>query len=237
MSKDARIIENLERYQKLFKKRAELPSANFWKMLSIAHHIFMVTNQSIGSDPGIDTPKGRRENIISQSAKNLIINIVTATEVFLRDLVKTICDKHVNFLGPNGLDELLKEKISLRNAYILFRDKEVTSGDLIASAFLFESIVDINDILSKLIGKNFLNEIEKLEFDLDDAESQILKVKKLCLERDFPKWREIISKIFRVRHDSIHHLNFSDLLSQKEIYEILDPLIAFIVVTGKQYLC
>jgi len=234
MSKNIKkITEDLERYQELYKKRMSLPAANFWKMLSISHLVYMKASTELQSDTNI--AEERKRDAISQSAKNLIINLVTATEVFLKDLMRDICDKYTKFLTNDGLSELLKEKISLREAFILLKDKEISLGEFIGSYFLFESIMDIDNKFTKLTGKNFLNEIEKLEFNLDESKKKFFGKEKLCLVQDFPKWREEINKMFRLRHEFVHHLNFSDPVSYKTVYEILDSVTAFITVLECQY--
>jgi|GEM_PF-3789786 len=72
-----------------------------------------------------------------EARKNFVINCVTAAEVYFKDVVKALPEFPKIKENEEGLKDLLKEKISLWEAYLLFKEKRFKNRKCYCSLFPF----------------------------------------------------------------------------------------------------
>jgi len=172
----------------------------------------------------VESSKSPKELKI-EARKNFIINCVTALENFLKDTIFGLTE-----IGNLSAREILKEeKISLYDAYKLFVDKKVSLGELIVVRFSLNNLEQIDYLMSKLIGRKFLDEVGK--FEVKDEDNNL----KFTLNNRFPEWRNRLSELFRLRHLYVHQVSFKDRLGLERIQKILETLSVFVEAT-EQYL-
>ena len=92
-----------------------------------------------------------------EARKNFIINSVTAAEVYFKDIVKVLPEMSKVQQNQAGIRELLREKISLLEAYTLFRKEKLRIGDILATYFSFQDLEQINYVMSEILNINFLD--------------------------------------------------------------------------------
>ncbi len=165
-----------------------------------------------------------------EARKNFIINCVTATEVYFKDIVKVLPEFPKVKDNKEGIRDLLKEKISLWEAYLLFKEKDLRIGDVIASYFSFQSLEEIDRIIGKILNLKFLDSIENHKVNLDKEDREYYGMKTLCLKTDLPKWRNYLAEIFNLRHDFVHHVSFKDIIGFQRLGILWEHLDAFITV-------
>ena len=226
------IIEaNLNRYTIGYKNRTRFPPGDFWDKISHSHQILVSCREGIKS---LDSE--RKKKVESEIEKNFIINLCTALEVFFKDTAKALCDnKKVDI---NKLNELLKHEVSLKDAYNFFnKRKRPTLGDLISQTSSFQSLENIGNTFNKLTDSDFFREIENLEIPVyllptpNEESSKITSLKK-----EFPKWREILNKIFTKRHEFVHEYNPNDTEFYSEVRTNLVTLLQLFIDSIENHL-
>jgi len=165
-----------------------------------------------------------------EARKNFIINCVTATEVYFKDIVKILSVSPEVKESSDKIKELLKEKIRLWEAYVLFVKKKFRLGDVINSIFSFQNLEEIDYVMSKILNIKFLNLIENYKADLDEGDREYYGVNSICLKTDLPKWRKYLAEVFRLRNDFIHHISFRDRIGLNRLGILWENLDAFITV-------
>ncbi len=167
-----------------------------------------------------------------EARKNFIINCITALEVFLKDMVLVIIDMQTeNNHRANGIKLLLKEKITLEEAYKLFYKKDVSIGIIIISKYSFHNLETIDQILSVITKENFLEKLGK--FKVRDDKEKI----KFILDKKYSNknWRNILAEFLNLRHQYVHQINFKDRLGLKRLKILYECLVDFVEAT-EQYL-
>jgi len=165
-----------------------------------------------------------------EARKNFIISCVTATETYFKDIVKVLPELPKVKENNEGIKELLKEKISLWEAYILFKEKELRIGDVIASYFSFQNLENIDYVMSKILNLKFLDSIENHKVSLDKENKEYYGTKMICLKTDLPKWRGYLAEMFNLRHDYVHHVSFRDRIGFQKLGILWEHLDTFITV-------
>jgi len=164
-----------------------------------------------------------------EARKNFIINCVTATEVYFKDIVKVL-PEFPGVKDNEKIQELLKEKVSLWEAYVLFKEENLKIGDVIASNFSFQNLEEIDYVMSKILDLKFLDHIENHKVYLDKDDKEYYGMKTLCLKADLPEWRSYVAKVFNLRHDFVHHVSFKDRIGFQRLGILWEHLDAFITV-------
>lgn len=127
---------------------------------------------------------------------NFLSNMVTALEVYFKKVI-------VNGNNWNELafDDLLREKISLSEAYKLFNKEKISREFLISHTYSFQNLDTINKTFSALCGEDFIRKVETTEtkfFDLngEGGFSQLILV--------HPDWWKSVSEIINLRNMFVH---------------------------------
>lgn len=137
-----------------------------------------------------------------QARKNLIVNVVSGLENFFRDLVI----QYEGHWSHEGLNSLLKEKITLGEAYDLFKDTAISKEILVAKSSSFQNIESINYVYTTLTGvKDFYSTLEHFAEIVERAKS--CKDFFLITIKATPGWRVDLHKLFQLRHKIVHEPN------------------------------
>src|SRR5690348_15466578 len=92
-----------------------------------------------------DTKKDQLRNV---ARANALTNLVSAIEVYFRDLIV----ENNSIWIASGFPDLLKEKLSLNDAYDCFKGTSVTKGALVARHYSFQSVDSISYVFDRLTG-------------------------------------------------------------------------------------
>lgn len=123
--------------------------------------------------------------------QNFLINLASVIEITLKDLISF----NAKNWNESNYSELLSEKISLENAYKLFKEVEVTREAIIGRNSSFNSIESIIITFNKLTTSQFVKEMENVQF-LEDNH--------LTLQEFSPNWKSVINSIFVERNLTVH---------------------------------
>jgi hypothetical protein len=214
-----KLYKRAQKESKFFNKREIYPSDSFRVKISYAAQILNIVENHT-----------KERKIKIEARKNFIVNCVTATEVYFKDIVKTLPEFPKIKENGEGIKELLKEKISLWEAYLLFKKEDLRIGDVIYSYYSFQNLEEIDSVMSKILNLKFLDSVEKHKANLDREDQKYYGVKTLCLKTDLPKWRNYLAEIFNLRHDFIHHISFKDRIGFQKLGILWEHLDAFITV-------
>lgn len=163
--------------------------------------------------------------------KNYVINLVTAVEVYFKDLVKILPDFGKVKLECEKIGELLDqkmEKVTIVDAFLLSKRNKLRIGDFIAVSNKFENLENIDTVFSKILGLKFLDAVERHKHKLTRAESNFFTVDTLHLAANLPDWRRQVGKLFEKRHEVVHQVCFKDSLSFEEISTFWWRLVCFV---------
>lgn len=160
------------------------------------------------------------EEIKNAARKNALINMVSALEVYFRDL---IVDR-TGYWITNGFIGLLKKKIFLKNVYPCFKDTTVTNEVVVARYYSFQNIESIASVFGRLTDCDFLkciDESEYLAFDND------LPIGWYSFNGSFPEWRKLLIALFDKRHKIVHEASMDEILTIEDwddYYALLSAL-------------
>lgn len=126
---------------------------------------------------------------------NYLVNLITGLEVYLRGVIMQ--NKKWNESGYERL--LKKEKISLVDAFDLFKKEKVTMQFIVAQTFSFQNLRIIDNVFSELTATKFLKEIEL--HPIDD------EIKPLILKTLHPNWRRDLTRLYEIRNKFVHEGN------------------------------
>lgn len=128
----------------------------------------------------------------------------------------------------NNLKELLREKITLWEASKLFSEEKVKLRDIVASFYSFQSLEEINRVMSIILGQDFIRLIGSR--DTKDYIPRNKMTKSFVLDRDDPEWKSDLSELFDLRHNFVHHTSKKRKLSQKQLNRVINPVL-FVIMT------
>lgn len=178
----------------------------------------------------VEDCKDINKQIKIEARKNFIISWITALEVYLKDMVWVLIDGFPESLNQEGIENLLKKKVSLWEVFEIIQKERITKGELITAEYSFLSLEQIDYIFKNLLGhESFLSEIEKIELTSKNKE-------KLVLIEKWPKWRSNISKIFESRHKYVHQVSFENDISFKRGSDLFTCFLDFVKVIDEYLL-
>ena len=137
-----------------------------------------------------------RPKLSIKTKQNLLINTVTALEVFFKDLI-------IEFKGKwndQGLDKLLTgNSIPLNLAFNLFRGKTLKKEHLIVHYFSFQSLHTCDNVFSNLLGTTkFLEDLGDFEYGVV-PDNNVSK-----MNAEYKDWKKELVSLFELRHRIIH---------------------------------
>ncbi|PKH50941.1 hypothetical protein CXF68_09705 [Tenacibaculum sp. Bg11-29] len=171
MKLSEKIVKNHTQSDKLHKKRDNYSLNNFINKLNLSRDLNREIENNI-----------KDNKLKVQSRENLIINSVTALEVFIKDSIKG----DLYYFAPEKQKNLLKEKISLYEAYELFRKTKIETEDIIAGYYNFQNLDSISYVLGVLTGRDFFKCINDIKTELSPDLVNYFKLDTLNLSCDFP---------------------------------------------------
>lgn len=140
-----------------------------------------------------------------EASKHCVVSFISGIEVFCKELILEYKDKWVD----EGYSKLLTEKISLNEAYGLFKHLEVKREVIVTHYNSFQSIENINRVFSALTGTDFLLKVENtLVYDAPE---------KFSLVQVFQEWRKDLIELFKLRHNIIHENNIDLVVDETTI--------------------
>lgn len=150
-----------------------------------------------------------------EARKAFVVTLVSALEVFIKEI---IIENHGKW-NKEGFSKLLTEKVTLDQAYNIFKVYGVKREVIIAKTHSFQNLENISHVFNCLTGKkNFLDDLEEYKWDLGEGGYlQLIKIS--------PNWRKDLANLFALRHKIVHE-NTNTLKMDKKQNN------AFIDVTG-----
>lgn len=144
---------------------------------------------------------------------NFIVNCVSALEMYFKNTIL----QNARWHNP-GLTSLLKEKITLGEAYEMFGQEKISREYIVSHYFSLQNFESISGIFSKLTNSDFFKEVENFKVDWNG--------KTLTLLEEFPDWRSEIIQLYDVRNRYVHD-NVIERLSKRDIPVIFDLVYSF----------
>ena len=144
---------------------------------------------------------------------NFIVNCVSALETYFKNTIL----QNARWYNP-GLTSLLKEKITLGEAYEMFGQEKISREYIVSHYISLQNFESISAIFSKLTNTDFFKEVESFKVDWDGQ--------MLTLLEELPDWRSEIIQLYDVRNRYVHD-NVIERLSKRDIPIIFDRVYAF----------
>ncbi len=224
MKKIENIIKKIKEFRKswdgrYFSEGTTFPSEMFDKKIFLAKTLWESVENS-------DVPY----EIKIEARKNLIINCVTALEVFMKDILLymvAMLEDNTEILNSIlGLLNKEKDKIGIGEAYKIFVKEKIELSELISNYFSFQDLGTIDRVFSIIVKDKFLQRIGEYSIDLEEFELEYL-----LLDDIFDDWRERLAELLRLRHDFVHQINFKAKIGKKRLLNLLECLTLFVYVT------
>jgi hypothetical protein len=154
-------------------------------------------------------------DLLWQARRNFVVNLVTVLEVFLKDLIVVQRDRWKH----EGFSKVLDEKVSLDEAYTIFKHNKLTRELLITHYYSFQNVDSIKRVFDPLTGKDFLNEIGTYVYRDKDGAISLSK-------------NEVIKNLkmlFDLRHRIVHE-GLHDRISRKQTEEFDDAVFGIVLI-------
>lgn len=205
-------LKQLDRQREYRKSRSQDPWDFFHKKVGYIEDILNEAHERI-SDSGI----------LREINKQQIVSMVTALEVYLREMFILILDSEV--LNINHIVAKYEKKFSLEE-FIELHDKmnndDVQLSEIITSEYSFQNIKSALDAFSKLLNCDVIRELKKVE--LSEA-GEVTKLE--------PNFIKTLFEIITLRHSIIHDINFRKRPSKDKVEDYLSEIHYFVHVFDK----
>lgn len=191
---------------------------NFLKQLELIEDLYVEIEKNI------DSPL-----LIQQARKQLVISLVSALEVYFKDILKVSYDSGA-FKGS-----ILLKKIPKRfyfNDIEKILDHKISLGELLASVFTFQNLQSINKVFSELIGKNLFQEINQFQFELESpthSDPSVYGQKTTILNEDKKVYHRI-QELYSLRPFITHDQLEKSAISEFQVQNFLSASCLFAVV-------
>ena len=150
------------------------------------------------------------------------IGAVAILEGYFRLAIRDIIDAGHSY--RNNIKNISDIKFNITNILAIY-EKKITLGEFISHLLPINSLEDINRNISILINKDFLKELRKVKFKMDDDKPSITMGK---VASDIYKK---IKNMFELRHIHCHELAISEKLDIEEIRKMQGAVVLFVFVT------
>jgi hypothetical protein len=211
-------VEKVLLQRALRKTRSESAFENFLSQLELIEELYVDIEQNISSPI-----------LVQQARKQAIISLVSALEVFFKDTLKNAYDSNVfedsellhnihKHFYLNDIENIIKHKISV--------------GELLASLFTFHSLRSINKVFSGLIGRNFFNQVNQFEFEIEvEQEKNHNGIKKTTILQEDYKVYQRMQQLYSLRPFITHDQPEKSTISEYQVQNFIGTANLFAFVT------
>lgn len=151
-------LEKILLQRALRNTRGFSPIDNFYKQLELIESLYFEIEKNIESS-----------KLIQQSRKQLVISLVSALEVYLKDTLMIAYNS--GSFNDCYLVRSLQKRFLLKDIQDIIQNK-ITIGEILASVFTFSNLKSINKIFSGLIGNSFFKELNQYKFELKSSDDE-----------------------------------------------------------------
>lgn len=208
MSKKIVQISKLEKQCELRRKRSEIPWNFYHTKIYYIYDILEETHKKI-----------KNKRILEEIYKQQVVSLVTALEVYLREMFIFIIDEKT--IKSDKLLDSEKKELSLLDVirlHNLIKKNRWKPAELLANEYNFQNFDEVKLTYNKLLNIDIIAELKK--YKLEEKNGEITQ-----LEKDFDV---TIKEILELRHSIIHDINFSKKLSYEEVSGMFGYLHTFV---------
>ncbi|PTO95124.1 hypothetical protein CWO08_12380 [Vibrio sp. 10N.286.48.B8] len=154
---------------------------------------------------------------------NQIINMVTAVEVYFRDILDAIfkmCERE-SFEGK--LKKLHDKNYKIDEVIAIYENK-IHPLELISTSLGFQNTDNINKVFSTLLGDRFIPNLLKLKWKLaKDSDEEASKLYMSDVEN--------LQELFDIRHHLIHNPHKMSTIPDEKIEVLFESMYGFILAS------
>ena len=134
---------------------------------------------------------GMKESLMHQMRLNTVVSYVTILEVFLKGTVIW----NAGLWNRDGIDKLMKENISMRDAFELIRTPNIKEEHIILQTQNFQNVNAIVYVFTTLLGRDFVKAM---------AETRKLYVQGFLTGTAPESWQSMLNECLETRHKIVH---------------------------------
>jgi hypothetical protein len=162
------------------------------------------------------------ESFRDEFVKYLPIGYVAAMEAYFRIIFRDLID-----FGP-PFSENLKSFGDIKfqiEPVLAIASKAISVGEFVAHLLPFNNLKDINENMSRLIGEDFLNRLEKTKI------TTLIGAKPVPMENYHSKIPFSIKRLFEMRHTFCHEFAINENANLQEIRDCCFATLFFVLAT------
>lgn len=227
------ISETLRKQTIAHSNRTGFIPSDYWTKIQASHQVLSTFNHSTENLNSL--PLEFKKRAQDEALNNLVVNVVTAYEVFIKDFVKLMCDNKNIQKNVSGINELLKDKeISLTEVLKISKIEDLTAGNLVVATRSFLDLDTVESVLNKITGENFFSNIEvfKITPNPNDA---LYGETPFSIKERYPDWRESTKKLIKERHEHVHQTGKKTEISYEEVTVVIEIVGAMIEAVSQKY--
>ncbi len=207
--------EALKLQRQLRKNRGYSPVDNFFKQHSLIESLYTEIEKNI------DNPR-----LLQQARKQLVISLVSALEVYFKDIIKKAID--TNCFDDSGILKYIKRTYSLIDLKQIVAER-FTAGEILASMCSFQNLKAINKIFSLLIGKNFIKAINTFEFVIEPEFSKTSNPPKTTIMDEDKRLYKGLNELYSLRPYITHDQLDKSAITEYQIHKFLSSTALFAI--------
>jgi len=215
------IVNSILAQKETSKTRKEEAYLNFFEKFKKSHDL-IIKIESIVDDT----------NLVQEAYKQFIVSLVTAMEIYFKDLLKELFKKCKS--------DIMYERcklIKLGNKFsfieiVQFYQNNIDIEDIICEYFNFQNLECIDEVFSCICNFKIFQEIKGKEFILPNRKNM-----KIFLENDFYK---NIAETLEMRHKIIHDIDNLMIIKKTKvsmsIAYVLNFILAFDITIKEKFI-
>lgn len=212
--------EKITLQRSLRNTRSLSPINNFFGQLELIENLYFEIEKNIES-----------HKLIQQARRQLVISLVSALEVYFKDLLMQSYDSGV--FENSYLVKVMNRRFLLSDIKNII-DNKFTVGEILASIFTFNNLKSVNKVFSGLIGMNFFKELNDFEFELkspvsDDGGTAHFTEKTTLLTED-RRIYSTLKELYSLRPFITHDQPEKSSISEFQVHYFLSAVGLFTVV-------
>jgi len=209
--KVSEMVIKIKEQEKSRQTRSARPFVNFMKKVDTANKLYKEIRTKINEI-----------ELVKEAKNQFIIVLITAFEVYFRDLFKVVfklCNNEKVYEGCLRIN--IDQKFTLKDLIHIYKD-DLKIEDIILQCVNFQNMYSVDEVFSALVNKKVIAELSVGEFVTGGP-----KKLNISLPRD---WFKEINELLDLRHKTVHDINFLIEIDDKRIEKFLNYLYIFITI-------
>ena len=169
------------------------------------------------------------QSVKYEARRNFLVSLCAAFETYWRDFIRETIDR--NEPPSKRIRHLRKTSFTLSDVMTIV-GRKLTLGELMASAYSFQSTSDVNLAVSHLLDIDAFSEFSRAKYEIKEVVPKRDSLKRKPLVETFAGARILghtarIDRCFEIRHETVHHTGSRYRVTARQVVEFHGSMSTF----------